>query len=385
MTQDYSTILDHGFLPTDAYVRELPEPYAAWHVLASSLPSLIAEGNLASAVNQLELLDTDGLPDTNLEAAKLALAFITQAYVWEPDFSNTGQPNTLVPASLAVPLVEVSRRLGEPAIFNYADHTLRNWAPKIESHGFNLESLDTVYSFTDRPDEKYFVLVHVVYEALGPDVVKSVEAAIDASEKEDVLSLRASLSTIGELLGDMRDRFLDVRRSVSPDVFRDYIRVFLKGWKNILNVRYDGCDIDAKELRGETGAESALLPLIDIALESIPQSNQSSSFRRPEYRLACNIYREFADYRPRLHRQYLSYIGDKTRIRSAVLGSRDSTITDLYNDVLNGIAMLRKAHLDTIHEYIQGEVSRADEYGTGGSFYEKYLEALIDITQGQRI
>ena len=139
---------------------------------------------------------------------------------------------------MARPLIEISSRLDEPPIFNYADYVLRNWRRLDPDRPPGLENLTTLATFSERDDEKMFVVVHAAYEYVAGKTLTVGRNAMRAAEQGDTEQLDRHLAKLAERLSAMKQTFLAVKNVVAPDIFRNYIRLYLKGWKNNTPVAY---------------------------------------------------------------------------------------------------------------------------------------------------
>src|SRR2546430_9249127 len=81
--QDSGT--QRGFLPTPNPLQALPSGYAAWDEVGRDLPKLLAAGRARTVLEQLPILDADGLPD---EAVHRAMLQIGRAHVELQSQSN---------------------------------------------------------------------------------------------------------------------------------------------------------------------------------------------------------------------------------------------------------------------------------------------------------
>ena len=121
-------IVEQGFLSETLESLEfLPSEYSMWREIAENLPDLLPIGTVGIEVEKIPQIDVTSLEDIHLTRAKLCLAMISQAYIWEPISRGESEPRKVLPSQIAIPLVEVSERLKEPPILNYADYVLRNW------------------------------------------------------------------------------------------------------------------------------------------------------------------------------------------------------------------------------------------------------------------
>ncbi|CAL1526311.1 unnamed protein product [Lymnaea stagnalis] len=119
---------DYEISEFSGYAQELPdslpEYYRPWHELANKTANLIASQTVKTETEKLPLLDSSKLQDfKDLRLAHLQLCIITSGYAWESGPHNVVQS---IPASVAIPLCDVSDRLGvQPGMSYFA--LLGNW------------------------------------------------------------------------------------------------------------------------------------------------------------------------------------------------------------------------------------------------------------------
>lgn len=82
--EDYEVSSINGFLPTDAPLDCLPDPYyAKWEQIVRNLQALIFSRRLRGVVSTLPVLSTAYLhTEAEWRRAYSLLAFISHAYVW---------------------------------------------------------------------------------------------------------------------------------------------------------------------------------------------------------------------------------------------------------------------------------------------------------------
>ncbi len=140
--------------------------------------------------------------------------------------------------------------------------------------------------------------------------------------------------------------------------FRPYIRFFE-------NVMYEGVSRGPMSFRGETGAQSSIMPML-VALMKIEH--------RPS--MLTNHLKDMRRFMPREHRAVIEEV-------EAMPSLRDRADKELYNEVLEAIAAFRLVHYGWAQEYVQQRVD--DPRGTGGTPYLNWLQQLIDETKAQQL
>ncbi|MGI9364087.1 MAG: hypothetical protein ACR2O8_02805 [Rhizobiaceae bacterium] len=370
-----------GFLESLNSAESLSGDFAFFHALASNVSDYLSRQALGKLVDELPVVTS--LPSSEeLHLAKMALSLLAQAYVWESASDGVNGPRRILPKALAIPLVNVSRALQEKLIYLYADHTLRNSRLINRDGPLELSNMRSDYTFSGTPDEDQFVVVHTAYDAIG---VAAVEAAIEIMENQlEGAEANMRLGLISDVLDQMRKEFLKVRSIVSPDVFRDKIRLYLMGWHgNVPDMQYEGCDLRPSELRGETGAGSALLPFFDRFASVFVREQIGHHLTHHPASSHIDTYFDFDRFRPIEHRNILKWTESRTNMRD--LAKEGGINVACYNNVVQSILEMRKAHMVSVGVYMKGSShpNMQGGYGTGGSLYSDYLHSLVEETRNR--
>lgn len=87
-------ISQHGFLPKDAPLGRLPDPYfAPWESLMQDLPDLLSSRTFRKCADQLPILSTTHLTtDAEQRRAYVVLCFLAHAYIWGGDTASDASP-----------------------------------------------------------------------------------------------------------------------------------------------------------------------------------------------------------------------------------------------------------------------------------------------------
>ncbi len=140
--------------------------------------------------------------------------------------------------------------------------------------------------------------------------------------------------------------------------FRRYIRFFE-------HVTYEGVTQTPINFRGETGAQSSILPTL-VAFLKIPHKPSP-------------LVDHLADMRNYMPREHRAVIEEIERMPSV----RHRTNAQVFNGVLAALAEFREIHFGWAEQYINRWVD--DPRGTGGTPYMQWLRQLIDETRACRI
>ena len=375
--------------------RTLPAPLALWQELASELPKRLAARRVRDAVRTLPRFDLAALRSPAEErAAMRALSFLGHAFVWEG-----GAPEPVLPPLLAVPWCALAQRLGRPPILSYASYALDNWR-RFDAHGpIAVENLAIVQNFLGGQDEDWFILIHVEIEALAARALRAAPGASSAVARGNGAALTARLEEVACALEAMLATLRRMPERCDPYVYFTRVRPFIHGWKNHpalpQGVHYEGvAELPGPQrLRGETGAQSTIVPVLD-ALLGVAH--------------APDPLREYLDemrgYMPPRHRAFLEHVeaGGKSRaasgtrakassgVRSAVRELRASRpeLAEAYDACLHWLEAFRTLHLDYAAQYIHAQAgggANPSDVGTGGTPFMKYLAKHRDETAADRL
>lgn len=370
-----------GYLPPEDPLRELPPALAIWDEVAYDLPKLLVSGRIRTFLRKLPLIDP--APHLTTPAAwrraMQALSYIGHAYVWgEPE------PPPSLPANIALPWYAVAQHLGRPPVLSYASYALDNWR-RLEPNGpITLENIALIQNFLGGLDEEWFILIHVAIEAAAAPALRVLPNLVKAVTEENPPTAHEALATIAQALEDMYRLLLRMPEKCDPYIYYHRVRPYIHGWKNNPalpeGLVYEGVEAYAgkpQQFRGETGAQSGIIPALDAALGITHADDPLRAYLR-----------EMLDYMPPAHRQFILDLEayDIARHRAFF---RQSGLTDLYNTCLHWIERFRSLHLEYAANYIarqhQASLANPTAVGTGGTPFMPYLAKHRDETAQQKL
>jgi indoleamine 2,3-dioxygenase len=361
---------ERGFLPSADPITALPAAFSAWEELAAELPKLLGAGRVRRAVADLPPLSGEELSgQAELNRAMLLLSYLGHAYVF-----GDGEPADHVPAALAKPWHAVASALGRPPVLSYASHALYNWRRLDPDGPIELGNIARLENFLGGLDEDWFVLIHVAIEATaGPGLAAAVSAQ-HAAEAGETDAVTVGLSQVEGALGRMLTILRRMPEKCDPYIYYHRVRQFIFGWMDNPalpdGIWYDGVDAyhgQPRKFRGETGAQSSIIPAFDamlgIDLGAGPLGQHVIELRA---------------YMPPPHRDFLDTVAQRTSVRQFVLANTDNAeLVDVYNRCVLVSAEFRQQHLEYAGDYIRGqrESSAANPVavGTGGTPFMTYL------------
>lgn len=348
----------NGFLPSPDPKTSFPHgsPYQILDQIGHDLPSLLEDSGFRKYAEALPIpkwelpLSEETFP--YLQLYYVRLGFLASGYV-----NQLGEPvATRLPKNIAVPLVACCELLGRPPILSYDGYALYNWKRFDLSKPIVLGNIDTIQNFVHMYDEHWFILIHVEIESYTQEMFVGLDKLQQSGWNKE--SVNVFLHTLFDVVSKTVTVLKRIPEKMNPELyyktFRPYIRFFE-------NVTYEGTNLDAKNFRGETGAQSSIMPFLDSFLK-IPH----------EKNILTEHLKDMRSFMPLLHRQFLEEVTGLPEIKP--LAEKD-----IFNELLEKIAEFREIHLNWAIEYIQKHV--ADPRGTGGTPYMKWLKQLIDETR----
>lgn len=364
------TLLDlsRGFLPSTDPLTRLPAAFGAWEAMAADLPKLLVSNQFKEHLENLPPFPTEKLQTAaEQERAMLLLSFLGHAYLWG------GTPAANIPQILAQPWCQVAAYLDRPPILSYASYALHNWRRIDPAAPIALGNIVLLQNFLGGIDEEWFVLVHIDIEAKASKALQALIPAQEAAHHQDSAALltalqkmEASLQTICTTLDRMPER-------CDPYIYYNRVRPYIHGSKNNpalpKGLIYDTCFNNQPQFfRGETGAQSSIIPALDRTLGITHQEDDLSIYLK-----------EMQDYMPKAHREFLSALEKNGPIRDFITQHHTKlpALRVLYNQCIDLMVRFRITHLKYAALYIQKQSQHSSAnpttLGTGGTPFMDYL------------
>lgn len=366
---------ERGFLPAEDPLAELPAALAPWDELAYDLPKLLVSGRVRHFLQDLPLLDPAPFLYTERawRRAMQALSYLGHAWVWGED-----TPSDRLPANIALPWYQVAQKLGRPPVLSYASYALDNWR-RLEPDGLiTLDNLALLQNFLGGLDEEWFILIHVAIEAAAAPALRALPSLVEAIYADNPTQAEEALSQIEPALQAMYQILLRMPEKCDPYIYYHRVRPYIHGWKNNPalpeGLYYEGVEAFAgqpQQLRGETGAQSSIVPALDAAF-GITHADDP-----------LRLYlREMLDYMPPAHRTFVLDL-EKHRVDHRFF-ARTPSLKKLYNQCVHWLERFRTKHLEYAAQYIarqhQKSATNPTEMGTGGTPFMPYLAKHRDET-----
>jgi len=378
---DYGITEEFGYLPTHDPAQSLSAGNEEWDQFGKDLPKLLMGTNFRKRVQALPKFNIDKLNgEAEIQRAMLVLSYIGQAYQW-----SDNQAATVMPQVLAKPWYEVGKLVGRPPILSYQSYASDNWRRFDKAAPIECGNIGLLQCFLGGQDEEWFILIHIDIEKKAGKALKAIEEAQEAVVAQDaekveaaLIKMRAALSAMYEVLGRMPER-------CDPYIYFHRVRPYIFGWRNNPSlpdgVVYEGVDEYkgvGQKFRGETGAQSAIIPAMDGVL--------GIEHERDELR---EYLMEMRTYMPPKHVAFIQAVEAGPSVRNFVTTIKKSSLTQVFNDCIELVANFRAMHLEYagtyIHAQAQATPGNPSAVGTGGTPFMIYLRKHRDETKKQTV
>lgn len=352
-----------GFLPAADPLTAFPasSPYRLLDEIGSELPARLRDPDFRRWAEALAIPiwdRTDASDDPRLrQLYYVRVGFLASAYL-----NQIGTPPTHeLPANIARPLCAVAADLERPPILSYAGYALYNWYRLDPAGPVALGNIDTFQNFVDLYDEHWFILVHVDIEARAAGICRAVLDLEAADGWNDRAQVDGAIARITATVEDQIGVLQRIPEHMSPDLYFSHFRPYIRFFEDVV---YQGVDQEPLSFRGETGAQSSVVPLLVAFFKIRHEPNE--------------LTRHVADmrrYMPASHRALLERV-------DALPDVRDRATPAVFDAAMDAIARFRSVHYGWAQRYIAEK--EADPLGTGGTPYVKWLAQLRDETLAHR-
>jgi indoleamine 2,3-dioxygenase len=356
---------ERGFLPARDPARSFPpdSELSVLDELGRDLPSLLEDASCRSYMRELRLPEwpedeprEESLPELRLYYVRVG--FLASAYI-----NQVSQPSVnVLPKNLAVPFCKACALLRRPPILSYDGYALYNWKRFDPTRPIALGNIDTIQGFVHLYDEHWFILVHVEIEAIAAGILAAIDRAAHGLRKRDAKVVSGALRDIASAVRKQNTVLERIPEKMDPALYYRTFRPYIRFFENVV---YEGVVHAPLNFRGETGAQSSIMPTL-VAFMKIPHSRT----------VLTDHLAEMRNFMPQEHRQLIADV-------EAMPSPRDLADADAFNDVLDAMAAFRETHFRWAQEYINKWVD--DPRGTGGTPYMAWLRQLIDETRAHKL
>ena len=372
---------ERGFLPLQDPLNRLPKLLDAWESVALGLPKLLVSDQLHHTIRNLPPFPIEAINDSRQrERAMVLLSYLGHAYVW-----GGSRPELILPERLAVPWYRIARSLGRPPVLSYSSYALHNFFRFDALREVETGNLGLIQNFLGGIDEEWFILIHVEIERKAAHAMAVLHDCLDAAEARDAEHLETLLSQVESSVNSMHATLQRMPEHCDPFIYYHRVRPYIHGWKNHPDIPegviYEGVEAYGgrpQQFRGETGAQSAIVPALDAMLGVGHKEDMLSSYLR-----------EMRTYMPPAHRSFIDSLETRIPVRSFVERAGRRSLTAAFNACVDGLEAFRSLHLEYAATYIfrqaQTDAKNPHAVGTGGTPFMEYLKKHRDETGQSRL
>ena len=379
----------HGFIGSNQPLRYLNSKNKDEQILedlACSIPKLLLTNKIRKQIDNLPdsffSHDLSKYSEEELRLLNVQFSFLAHAYVW-----GDLVPSKILCKAIAKPWSNISKILGRPPILSYASYCLDNWHKINQDEGVNLDNVALNYNFLGGIDEDWFVTIHVCIEHAAN---KAIQSAFNISLKTETSNcnekvLLDELTSIKEAMLEVNHIFRKMPEKCDPYIYYHRVRPYIFGWKNNPalpdGLIYESCFDEKPQLfRGETGAQSSIVPTLDALLNVVHERDELREYLD-----------EMKSYMPPSHRELIKFIEVTSKVKEQV--SSNKMLMELYDDCCQEISIFRSQHLRYAADYIHNQSTKSTLFGSGGSKvrgtggtpFMKYLKKHRDETDLSKI
>ena len=378
---DFGLSEEFGYMQHTDPVVTLPPGNEAWDEMGKNLPKYLMGTNFRQRVKDLpafkiETLKTDG----EIRRAFLILSYIGQAYQW-----SDNEPAHILPAVLAKPWYEVGKLVGRPPILSYTSYSIDNWYLLDKKGPIECGNIALLQCFLGGQDEEWFILIHIEIEKKAGKALKAIEDSQKAVAAQDLDALEKALTNLRNGIKAMYDVLARMPERCDPYVYFHRVRPYIFGWKNNPSlpngVVYEGVEEyqgKGQTFRGETGAQSAIVPALDAVLGIVHEQDQLRDYLM-----------EMRQYMPPMHVKFIEAAENGPSVRNFVMACNKESIKKLFNESVELVADFRALHLEYAGTYIHAQSQKTpgnpSAVGTGGTPFMVYLRKHRDETRNQPV
>ncbi|CAB4581471.1 unannotated protein [freshwater metagenome] len=378
---DFGLSEEFGYMQHSEPVATLPPGNEAWDEMGKNLPKYLMGSDFRQRVKDLPDFKIDTLKtDGQIRRAFLVLSYIGQAYQW-----SDNEPAHVLPAKLAKPWYEVGKLVGRPPILSYTSYSIDNWYLLDKKGPIECGNIALLQCFLGGQDEEWFILIHIEIEKKAGKALKAIEDAQKAVVAQDLGALEKALTKLRDGIKAMYDVLARMPERCDPYVYFHRVRPYIFGWKNNPSlpngVVYEGVEEyqgKGQTFRGETGAQSAIVPALDAVLGIVHEQDQLRDYLM-----------EMRQYMPPMHVKFIEAAENGPSVRDFVMACNKESIKKLFNESVELVADFRALHLEYAGTYIHAQSQKTpgnpSAVGTGGTPFMVYLRKHRDETRNQPV
>lgn len=395
---EYGIGLIRGFLPEHEPLeysnrgdQSVFEPLFELEEIAQTLPQRLTaggiRGELKNAGSKLlehkdytELMSVIRRDQQLLRQTMRLFSFLGHAYVWG---SPGEDPVEILPSGLAVPWHGIATELGRPPVLSYESYALDNWKRIIPYHLIGLDNIMLQQNFFGGLDENWFIFIHIAIESAAGPIPNLIVQALHAHSRNNHVGLESLLLHIAGCQDKIFKILSRQGEKCDPYMYYNRVRPHIHGWYDnpaLPNgLIYEGVlEYGGKPqfFRGETGAQSAIVPMLDAFLGVQHKKDKMWYYLQ-----------EMRTYMPPGHKAFIEKIEEVNGYTSRNRGNirryvkqrkiTNPSLHDAYVKCVDSLAQFRGFHRKLAHDFIEVQHQMAEQnptaVGTGGTPLGPYL------------
>ncbi|KAF5380984.1 hypothetical protein D9615_004117 [Tricholomella constricta] len=315
-----------------------------------------------SSIRAWPVLDTEQLQNDLrlLQRAHFVLAWLVNFYVHSQPPTGNGA-DIIVPKSLTLPLVAVSRCLGIAPVLTFADTVLWNCEPIDPSQPLSASNIRFINLFSGTEDEENFYVASARAELRGVEMLRIIDDYNNLPTFTDLTTISKvsrDLNRLASIIGEISEIIRSVRPTCDPHVFYFDIRPWFEGsgakGPNAPKWIYEGIEDSSKlDLSGPSAGQSSVMHALDIFLDidhklrekRVPSPSESNK------RADRGFMERMRRYMPGRHREYLNFLAVTPKsVRQ--LAQSIPTLRDPYDNAVLALKRLRDQHMKIACLYV---------------------------------
>lgn len=426
---------NNGFLPVRSCQDLSLDELTGHYQVLRQVPVYITDGSLRERVDLLPLVkfvfDYDEFDNAScvlldreedIESVFTLFGMLASAYVHSnsPEFASkvidsqnasvyadVSSPDSPVflPECVAVPLKAISTHLGRKPMLDYAGIVLTNWVAINPILPLDFDNIKILRTFTHLKSEEWFYKVHVLIEYFGGSIIKAIIGILSLTENgsvtlvsvddetdfDKVRKVLAFMKKIANSLRKINVTMFRMKEGCSSEDFFHTIRPYLMEWPScgVVYGEVNGADSKPVKYSGASGAQSSLLPCIDLFLGVFHGSMARIKMKHPKDDAGGGVntdteiqaarakfnaaLKRFRDSMPSSHRQMIETL-------EAGINFRD-LITDLEN--VMGECKVKSLHPDQpiiVSESYRVRYLNINEHAMSlKEYYNECIEQLLSF------
>ncbi|VDD75969.1 unnamed protein product [Mesocestoides corti] len=359
--------------------------------------SLLKTGELRAAVQELPTLDTSQFKTH--EEKRLGhkiLALLSAQYVWQDGDRN---PAEILPAVIAMPLMQLSIELGCQPLLGHIDLVLSNCYPEKTQLG-QRQSFFTEAFPSNEMNWVPFIERTADIELMFSDAAKIIMHIISSIRRNNVPMIVQCLDELGDVISIMREMLLLLLSKWSHGQVSKGL-VYEGVPDSVLTGAEEGClegnTLPKKRVYlGASAGQSIILQAFDALLGithydgeewrplSVPEVclgtkiitvvyflNSSSLIHSPD---TDKFFTTARNYMIKEHRRFIEDLQRHVKLREFVVSSDSCELKKAYNTCVEELLQFRREHIKIVEKFIiepsckySANVESLKSVGTGGT------------------